>query len=109
MFRADNDARAGRVDQRGFRGGQRRYHRQYRWPCSRGALIGGPVGLLAGALIGDHLMGQEKRQQDQAAENERELERLRSENQRLSNVSRGDPAGSAVAELCIPPDSPTPV
>jgi uncharacterized protein YcfJ len=48
-----------------------------------GALIGGPVGLVAGALIGDHLMGQERRQQDQTVENERELERLRRENQRL--------------------------
>ena len=65
--------------------------------------------MLAGALIGDHLMDRKNVSQDQAAENERELERLRSENQRLSNVSRGDPAGSAVAELCIPPDSPPPV
>jgi len=48
-----------------------------------GALIGGPVGLLAGALIGDHLMGQERRQQEQTVENERELDRLRRENQRL--------------------------
>jgi osmotically inducible lipoprotein OsmB len=51
-----------------------------------GALIGGPVGLIAGALIGDHLMGQERRQQDQAIQsdqNEREIERLRRENQRL--------------------------
>jgi len=48
-----------------------------------GALIGGPVGLLAGALIGDHLMAQERRQQEQTVENERELDRLRRENQRL--------------------------
>jgi hypothetical protein len=42
--------------------------------------------LIAGALIGDHLMGQERRQQDQAIQsdqNEREIERLRRENQRL--------------------------
>jgi len=54
--------------------------------CHRGALIGGPVGLIAGALIGDHLMGQQKREQEQAVEaeqNDRELERLRPENQRL--------------------------
>lgn len=56
--------------------GSGRYHRQY-----RRSYIGGPVGLLTG--VGDHLMAQERRQQDQAAENERELERLRSENQRL--------------------------
>jgi osmotically inducible lipoprotein OsmB len=51
-----------------------------------GALIGGPVGLIAGALIGDHLMGQEMRQQDltiQSDQNQRELERLRRENERL--------------------------
>jgi phage tail tape-measure protein len=51
-----------------------------------GALIGGPVGLIAGALIGDHLMGQERRQQDQTIQsdqNQREIERLRQENQRL--------------------------
>lgn len=51
-----------------------------------GALIGGPVGLIAGALIGDHLMGQEMRQQDQTIQsdqNQRELERLRRENERL--------------------------
>jgi phage tail tape-measure protein len=54
--------------------------------AAAGALIGGPVGLIAGALIGDHLMGQERRRQDQsmqADQNERELERLRRENQRL--------------------------
>lgn len=51
-----------------------------------GALIGGPVGLIAGALIGDQLMGQGRRQQDLAAEseqNQREIERLRRENERL--------------------------
>jgi hypothetical protein len=52
-----------------------------RWPDRRC-----PVGLVAGALIGDHLMGQQKREQEQAVEaeqNDRELERLRRENQRL--------------------------
>jgi len=52
-----------------------------------GAIIGSTVGHAAvGALIGDHLMGQERRQQDQAIQsdqNEREIERLRRENQRL--------------------------
>jgi hypothetical protein len=54
--------------------------------AAAGALIGGPVGLIAGALIGDHLMGLERRQQDQmnlSEQNQREIERLRRENQRL--------------------------
>lgn len=55
--------------------------------AAAGALIGGPVGLITGgALIGDHLMGQQRRQQEQALQtdqNERELERLRRENERL--------------------------
>jgi len=54
--------------------------------AAAGALIGGPVGLIAGALIGDHLMGRERRQQEQlvqSEQNEREIERLRRENQRL--------------------------
>ena len=38
----------------------RRDHRQHCGHAAAGALIGGPVGLIAGALIGDHLMGQEK-------------------------------------------------
>jgi hypothetical protein len=51
-----------------------------------GALIGGPVGLIAGALIGDQLMSQAQRPQDLAVEseqNQREIERLRRENERL--------------------------
>jgi uncharacterized membrane-anchored protein YhcB (DUF1043 family) len=51
-----------------------------------GALIGGPVGLIAGALIGDQLMGQDKKQleqQRQIDQNSDEIERLRKENQRL--------------------------
>src|SRR3989442_14067244 len=51
-----------------------------------GALIGGPVGLIAGDLIGDQLMGQEQRQQDQqqqVQQNQAELDRLRKENERL--------------------------
>jgi len=51
-----------------------------------GALIGGPVGLIAGALIGDQLMSQDRRQDDQQRQidqNQSELERLRRENQRL--------------------------
>jgi outer membrane lipoprotein SlyB len=54
--------------------------------AAAGALIGGPVGLIAGALIGDHLMGQDRRQHEQSVQteqNEREIERLRRENQRL--------------------------
>ena len=58
-----------------------------------GALIGGPIGLLAGALIGDQLMAQDRRQdiqQSQISRNQaeidrmrREIERLRRENERL--------------------------
>lgn len=54
--------------------------------AAAGALIGGPAGLIAGALIGDHLMGQEHREEDQQRQIERnqmELERLRQENERL--------------------------
>src|SRR5437762_11723133 len=53
-----------------------------------GALIGGPVGLIAGALIGDQLMGREKKQEAQAVqsnENQREIDRPRRENERLSH------------------------
>ena len=51
-----------------------------------GALIGGPVGLIAGALIGDQLMGQDLRHDDQARtinQNRQEIERLLRENDRL--------------------------
>lgn len=51
-----------------------------------GALIGSPVELIAGALIGDPLMGQslqQDNQQRQIDQNAAELERLRRENQRL--------------------------
>ena len=51
-----------------------------------GALIDGPVGLIAGALISDQLMSQDRRQDDQQRQidqNQSELERLRRENQRL--------------------------
>jgi outer membrane lipoprotein SlyB len=54
--------------------------------AAAGALIGGPVGLIAGALIGDHLMGQERRQREQSVQveqNQREIDRLRRENQTL--------------------------
>lgn len=47
-----------------------------------GALIGGGLGLGAGALIGDQMQGQENRDYDQQREidrNARELERLRRE------------------------------
>ena len=53
-----------------------------------GALIGGPVGLIAGALIGDQLMSQDRRQDDQQRQidqNQSELKRLRRENQRLKD------------------------
>ena len=53
------------------------------------------VGLIAGALIGDHLMGQQNREQEQAVEaeqNDRELERLRLENQRLRKSGLNDEA-----------------
>jgi outer membrane lipoprotein SlyB len=47
-----------------------------------GALIGGSLGLGAGALIGDQMQGQENRNYDQQREidrNRREIERLRRE------------------------------
>jgi outer membrane lipoprotein SlyB len=47
-----------------------------------GALIGGGLGLGAGALIGDQMQGQENRNYDQQREidrNRREIERLRRE------------------------------
>jgi len=55
-----------------------------------GALVGGPVGLIAGALIGDHLMAQVRRQDSQSSQveqNQREIDRLRRENQRLREQS----------------------
>ena len=55
-----------------------------------GALIGGPVGLVAGALIGDQLMGQERvqdEQQRQIDQNRSEVEQLRRENERLRQQS----------------------
>lgn len=51
-----------------------------------GALIGGPVGLIAGALIGDQLMAQDRRQdaqQRQIDKNQEELRRLQRENEQL--------------------------
>ena len=51
-----------------------------------GALIGGPVGLIAGALIGDQLMAQDRRQdsqQRQIDQNQSELRRLQRENEQL--------------------------
>jgi outer membrane lipoprotein SlyB len=47
-----------------------------------GALIGGGLGLGAGALIGDHMQGEENRNYDRQREidrNNREIERLRRE------------------------------
>jgi len=55
-----------------------------------GALIGGALGLGAGALIGDQLMSQDKKQNDQQLQIDRnrdELERLRRENLRLREQS----------------------
>jgi hypothetical protein len=49
--------------------------------AAAGPLIGGPVGLIAGALIGDHLMGHQHEQAARAEQNDREVERR--ENQRL--------------------------
>ena len=86
LLDADINARTRWPDRRGRGCWRRCHHWQHSWRCRRGALIGGPVGLIAGALIGDHLMGQQKREQEQAVEaeqNDRELERLRPENQRL--------------------------
>jgi uncharacterized membrane-anchored protein YhcB (DUF1043 family) len=53
-------------------------------------LIGGPVGLVAGALIGDQLMGQQHRQDEQQLQidrNQAELDRLRQDNERLREQS----------------------
>jgi len=43
------------------RRGSGRDHRHHSGACHSRALIGGPVGLIAGALIGEHLMGQDRR------------------------------------------------
>jgi uncharacterized membrane-anchored protein YhcB (DUF1043 family) len=51
-----------------------------------GAAIGGPFGLIAGALIGDQLMGQDQKQDEQQRQldaNQVEIERLRRENEQL--------------------------
>ena len=55
-----------------------------------GALIGGPIGLISGASIGDQLMSQDKKQDNQQLQidcNRDELERLRRENQKLKEQS----------------------
>lgn len=55
-----------------------------------GALIGGALGLGAGALIGDQLQGQEQQQQQQQREieqNQAELQRQRQELERLKKQS----------------------
>jgi hypothetical protein len=41
------------------------------------------VGLIAGALIGDYLMSQGQRQQQEYDHNQAEIDRLRRENERL--------------------------
>jgi uncharacterized protein YcfJ len=54
--------------------------------ASLGAAIGGPVALIAGALIGDQSMGQDQKQNEQQRQldaNQAEIERLRKENERL--------------------------
>jgi len=51
-----------------------------------GAIVGGPVGLTAGALIGDQLMGQDQKQIEQQRQldaNQVEIERLKKENEQL--------------------------
>ena len=54
-----------------------------------GAAIGGPVGLIDGALIGDELMGQDQKQNEQRRQldaNQAEIERLRKENEQLKQM-----------------------
>ena len=88
LLRANHNPRTGETHRRRIRRGSGNGcdNRQHRWSRCGGALIGGPVGLIAGALIGDQLMGQEQRQKQQSAQtekNQREIERLRQENARL--------------------------
>ena len=55
-----------------------------------GALIGGALGLGAGALIGDQMQGQEQQQQQQQRQidqNQAELQRQRQELERLKKQS----------------------
>ncbi len=55
-----------------------------------GALIGGALGLGAGALIGDQLQGHEQKQQDQdrqIQQNQSELQRQKQELERLKKQS----------------------
>ena len=54
-----------------------------------GAAIGGPVGLIDGALIGDQLMGQDQKQNEQWRQldaYQSEIERLRKENEQLEQM-----------------------
>ena len=80
LFGADHYARAGRTHRR--RPGRRRATGSTGGHAAVGALIGGPLCLIAR----DQLMGQAQRQQELAAEseqNQREIERGRRENERL--------------------------
>ena len=54
-----------------------------------GAAIGGALGLGTGALIGDQLMGQDQKQDEQRRQldaNQAEIERLRKENEQLKQM-----------------------
>jgi hypothetical protein len=83
LLDADINARKGGLNRRGVGAGAGTIIRSTVGYAAPGLLIGGPVGLIAGALIGDHLMGHQHEQAARAKQNDREVERFRRENQRL--------------------------
>jgi hypothetical protein len=65
---------------------------QYVGHAAVGALIGGPIGLIAGALIGDQLMDKTQRQTaSQINQNQAEINRLRRRTNALRSIGENQP------------------